>query len=93
MRRHRLNTHEIDPVKEAVENELQVLCQERRDEPKARKLFCVWWRIKTHCQGQPAYPKPLTWNTMASYLYTGMEPFLLNGGGVLNYAVKVEGST
>lgn len=74
MRRHRLNGPEVSPVKEAVTNELRQLCQERRPGElfKAQMLFRVCWRLETHRQGQPDYPEPLDWPTMAEHI---MVPF------------------
>ena len=74
MRRHRLNGPEVSPVKEAVENELRQLCQERKPGElfKAQMLFRVSWRLKTHRQGQPDYPNPQDWPTMSDYI---MVPF------------------
>jgi len=74
LRRHRINNIEVEPVKEAVLNELRALCQERRSGElwKTQMLFRVYWRLEAHRQGQPNYPDPLDWPTMSGYL---MVPF------------------
>jgi len=74
VRRHRLNAPEVVPVKEAVENELRELCRSRTEDLKAHMLFRVWWRLRTHRQGQPAYPEPIDWPTISGYVNT-MVPF------------------
>ncbi len=67
-RRHRLNSMEIDPVKEACYHRLIQLLEERDPEQllEASILFRVWYRIDTYCTGKPAYPPHDTWNGIAS---------------------------
>ena len=67
-RRHRLNTVEIDSVKEACYHRLVHLLDERAPEDllEASTLFRVWYRIHTHCTSKPAYPSHDTWDGIAS---------------------------
>ncbi len=73
-RRHRLNEHEIDPVKQAVENMLIKLCRELEDELTAITLFKVWWRLEIHREGNPAYPDPINWGTISDHLMVPLNP-------------------
>ena len=33
-------------------------------------LFRVYWRLETHREGQPNYPKPMDWPTMSAFIVT-----------------------
>ena len=58
MRRHRLNTFEVEPVKLACLIRLLSMV-EKRDPDKlltASILFRVWYRFESHCVGKPNYP-------------------------------------
>ncbi len=92
MRRHRLNydprngVDEVNPVKEAIENELRELCQTRANLDKAVTLFKVWWRLQIHRWGVPDYPKGIDWPTISSYVHmsTILQPLIStvgSGGG------------
>lgn len=67
-RRHRLNSIEIDPVKEACYYRLINLLEERAPEDlvEASALFRAWYRIHTYCTSKPAYPSHDTWDGIAS---------------------------
>lgn len=78
MRRHRLNHIEIGPVANAVQGQLQLLCQGRQkvDELEAEILFRVWYRLKYHPTHRPDYPVPITWGVISSHIGTETVPFL-----------------
>lgn len=67
-RRHRLNSIEIDPVKEACYYRLINLLGERAPEDlvEASALFRAWYRIHTYCTSKPKYPPHDTWEALAS---------------------------
>lgn len=59
MRRHRLNSFEVEPVKLACLNSLLAMV-ERQDPDEltnASILFRVWHRLQRHSVGNPSYPK------------------------------------
>ncbi|MFH2109929.1 MAG: hypothetical protein ABIJ47_01575 [Candidatus Bathyarchaeota archaeon] len=72
-RRHRLNSDEIEPVRDAALARLQLLVEARElgtiDE--AGSLYRVWFRIETHVTHKPAYPPHETWMELAQQLSNG----------------------
>ena len=75
-RRHRISPTEIPYVLNAIEAHLIRLVETGIMTMDTEHLFRLWWRIKTHRQGRPDYPDPLTLKIIRKYL-TGeaMVPF------------------
>ncbi len=75
-RRHRISSNEVPWVQLAIENELKTLIETEFITSQIEHLFRLWWRIRTHRQGRPNYPDPLTLKVIRKYL-TGdeMVPF------------------
>ncbi len=75
-RRHRISSNEVPWVQLAIENELKTLIETEFITPQIEHLFRLWWRIRTHRQGRPNYPDPLTLKVIRKYIYGDeMVPF------------------
>lgn len=66
-RRHRLNMIEVNPVMEAVRDELLKMLKKKEYPLKAEILFRVWYRLEKHPHGRPDYP-PFSWATLKASL-------------------------
>lgn len=66
-RRHRLNMIEVNPVREAVRDELLEMLERREHPLQAEILFRVWYRLETHPHGRPDYPE-FSWATLTAFL-------------------------
>ena len=73
---HRKHVHswEVPPVAQAIREHLTEQIPTHNDETYLgayeTSLFRVLYRFDTNQPGQPAYPKPETWGTLANYLGT-----------------------
>lgn len=72
-RRHRLNSMEIDPVKEACYHRLLQLLEERDPEQllRASTLFRVYYQLREHVTNRPSYPPHDAWEEISAYLSFG----------------------
>lgn len=66
MRRHRLNTSEVEPVKLACLAKLLTMVEEKDPDEllNASVLFRVWHRLHRHSVGNPSYPKHDSYGTI-----------------------------
>ena len=73
MRRHRLNSDEIEPVHDAALERLQLLVQEREPERlyEAGSLFRIWHRIHFYVRNKPSYPPHETYELIKAHLTYG----------------------
>ena len=73
-RRHRIHEAELEPVFEAITDQLAVLAATHDADmvPLLRHihLFRIWWRIKEGREGKPSYPIPLTYGTIRNHIGT-----------------------
>jgi len=67
-RRHRISPSEVPWVQLAIENELKNLIKNGVLTYQIEHLFRLWWRIRTHRQGRPDYPEPMTLKVIRKYL-------------------------
>jgi hypothetical protein len=67
-RRHRINSDEVEPVRDAVEKELRTLIETRSDFDKAEPLFKVLFRFDNYFHRRPPYPNPITWETIEDWI-------------------------
>jgi len=73
-RRHRLHANEIPEVIKGLRLRLWYHLRSREDLPGATIAFRAYYRLSTHCQGRPSYPKPITWDLVKSYVNGTISP-------------------
>ena len=77
-RRHRIHEDELEPVFEAITDQLAVVAVTHDADMvpllKHIHLFRIWWRIKEAREGKPSYPVPLTYGTIKNHIGTVSHP-------------------
>ena len=73
-RRHRIHEDELEPVFEALTDQLAVIAATNDADMvpllKHIHLFRIWWRIKEGREGKPSYPNPITYGTIKQHIGT-----------------------
>lgn len=73
-RRHRIHEDELEPVFEALTDQLAVIAVTHEADMvpllKHIHLFRIWWRIKEAREGKPSYPIPITYGTIRNHIGT-----------------------
>ena len=73
-RRHRIHVDELEPVFEAITDQLAVVAATHDADMLAAvehiHLFRIWWRIKEGREGKPSYPNPITYGTIRNHVGT-----------------------
>ena len=73
-RRHRIHVDELEPVFEAITDQLAVVAATHDADMvpylKHQHLFRIWWRIKEAREGKPCYPTPITYGIIRNHIGT-----------------------
>ena len=70
-RRHRIQSIELEPVKEAIYQDLIRRLESKEDLYSAACLFRFWYRLENHITSKPIYPPHDSWDQIRAYIFNG----------------------